>query len=179
MCEERVSARVLTAAGWRQLQEFLILDHGEGEIESVELPGIEAARATPEVREAIAAADAIVIGPSNPVISIGPILATAGVREALAASSAPVVAVSPLVAGRSVKGPTEAFLRAVGRPVDAAGVASLYTGLLDGMVVDSGDPGPAPEGIPVLARQTLMGDAASRRRLAEATLGFARDLAAA
>ena len=179
MCDERVSTRVLTAAGWRGLQEFLILDHGEGAIEAVELTGIEHAEATAQVREAIAAADAIVIGPSNPVISVGPILATRGIREAIAASPAPVVAVSPLVAGRSVKGPTEEFLRAVGRPVDAGGVASLYTGLLDGMVVDDEDPGPAPEGIAVLSRPTLMSDARTRRELGQATLEFARELASA
>jgi LPPG:FO 2-phospho-L-lactate transferase len=134
--------------------------------------------ATPEVRDALAAAEAIVIGPSNPVISIGPILATAGIREAIAAAGGPVVAVSPLVAGRSVKGPTEAFLHAVDRPVTAAGVASLYVGLLDGMVVDADDPGPPPEGVAVREAATLMRDAASRRRVAEAALGFARELAA-
>jgi LPPG:FO 2-phospho-L-lactate transferase len=176
MCEERVAARVLTATGWRELQEFLILDRGEGEIERVELTGIESARATPEVLDAIANAEAIVVAPSNPVISVGPILATAGVREAIADSPAPVVAVSPLVAGRSVKGPTEAFLRAIGRSVNAHGVASLYVGLIDGMVVDGEDPGPAPEDVAVLTRPTLMTDAASRRGLAAATLDFAREL---
>jgi LPPG:FO 2-phospho-L-lactate transferase len=176
MCEQRVATRVHTAAGWRGLQEFLILDHGEGAIESVALDGIDQARATPEVEEAIAAAEAIVIGPSNPVISVGPILATTGVREAIASSSAPVVAVSPLVAGRSVKGPTEEFLRAVGRPVDAGGVASLYEGLLSGMVVDSGDPGPPPAGVAVRAMPTLMSDERTRRDLAAATLAFAREL---
>jgi LPPG:FO 2-phospho-L-lactate transferase len=177
MCEERVGARVRTSAGWRELQEFLILDHGRAPIEEVELVGIENARATPEVLDAIAAAEAIVLGPSNPVISIGPILATAGVREAIAASAAPVVAVSPLVAGRSMKGPTEEFLRAIGRSVDARGVASLYEGLLDGMVVDGEDPGGPPEAVAVLTRPTLMNDAASRRDLAQATLDFAGKLA--
>jgi LPPG:FO 2-phospho-L-lactate transferase len=178
MCEERVGARVLTASGWRGLQEFLILDQGAGPVEDVELTGIESARATPEVRDAIAAAEVIVIGPSNPVISIGPILATAGVLDAIKAADAPVVAVSPLVAGKSLKGPTEAFLRAVGRSVDARGVASLYAGLLDGMVVDGEDPGPPPENVAVLTRPTLMSDARTRRRHAEATLDFARDLRA-
>lgn len=176
MCEERVGTRVLTGAGWRGLQEFLILDRGEGAIEAVALDGIEEARATPEVEAAIAAAEAIVIGPSNPVISIGPILATAGVRDAIAASAAPVVAVSPLVAGRSVKGPTEEFLRAVGRPVDASGVASLYEGLLDGIVVDPEDPGPAVAGVTVRTAPTLMTDARTRRDLAAATLDFAGEL---
>jgi LPPG:FO 2-phospho-L-lactate transferase len=176
MCEQRVGCRVLTAGGWRGLQEFLILDRGEGEISAVELPGIEGATATPAVLEALADAEVIVIGPSNPVISIGPILSVAGVRDALTDSPAPIVAVSPLVGGRSMKGPTEAFLRALGRPVSAAGVASLYAGLLDAMVVDSGDPEPGPDRIPVLSRPTLMTDRETRRQLAEATLELAAGL---
>ena len=102
MSEQRVATRIRTPAGWRGLQEFLILDHGTAPIEGVELAGVEDARATSEVLEAIATAEAIVIGPSNPVISIGPILATAEIRQAIGAAGAPVVAVSPLVAGRSV-----------------------------------------------------------------------------
>lgn len=176
MCEERVRTRVRTVAGWRDLQEFLILDGGEGEIAEVRLDGIESARPTAEVLEAISSADAILIAPSNPVISIGPILATPGIREALAAARVPVVAVSPLVGGRSLKGPTEAFLRALGRPLNAAGVASLYAGLLDGVVADPDDPGPAPEGVRLLTRPTVMKSDADRRRLAEDVLGFARDL---
>ena len=91
------------------------------------------------------------IGPSNPVISIGPILAVPGMREAIAASPAPVVAVSPYVAGEVVKGPTDRFMEAIGRPTTAAGVASLYAGLIDAMVVDEGDPDPPPAEVPTLA----------------------------
>jgi LPPG:FO 2-phospho-L-lactate transferase len=177
MSEEPVRTRVRTAAGWRELQEFLILDHGEGEIAEVRLEGIESARPTAEVLEAIAAAEAIVVGPSNPVISIGPILAVPGIRDAIADARASVVAVSPLVAGRSLKGPTEAFLRALGRPLSAAGVASLYAGLLDGMVADPDDPGPEPEGVRLLTAPTDMKSQAERRRLAEDVLAFARELA--
>jgi LPPG:FO 2-phospho-L-lactate transferase len=176
MCEEPVRSRIRTAAGWRDLQEFLILDGGQGEIAEVKLEGIESARPTAEVLEAIAGAEAIVIGPSNPVISIGPILAVPGIREAIVAANAPVVAVSPLVGGRSMKGPTETFLRALDRPVTAAGVASLYAGLLDGMVADPDDPGSAAEGVRTLVRPTLMISAAQRRRLAEDVLAFAREL---
>ncbi|HYU59716.1 MAG TPA: 2-phospho-L-lactate transferase [Solirubrobacterales bacterium] len=179
MCEERVSTRVRTAAGWRDLQQFLILERGESAIEAVELDGIERARMTSEVAEAIAAAQLIVIGPSNPVISIGPILAVAGMREAIAAADAPVVGVSPLVAGRSVKGPTEAFIAAAGEPVSAAGVASLYSGVIGGLVMDSGDPEPGPKDIPVVARTTLMSDADARRHLARAVLDFGLSLSSA
>jgi LPPG:FO 2-phospho-L-lactate transferase len=176
MCEEPARTAVLTADGWRGLQEFLIVDGGAPEIAGVEVRGLEAARPTAEVLEALGAADAIVVGPSNPVISIGPILSVPGMREAIAASGAPVVAVSPLVAGRSVKGPTDAFLSALGRPVSAAGVASLYEGVIGGMVVDADDPDPGPEGIPVLSCPVLMRGAAGREALAREVLGFAETL---
>ncbi len=176
MTEQRVRTRVRTPDGWRGLQEFLIADRGEPPVEEVELEGIADATATPEALEAIAAAEAIVIGPSNPVISIGPILAVEGVRDAIAEARAPVVAVSPYVAGEVVKGPTDAFMRALGRPTTAAGVASLYAGLLDGMICDEGDPDPPPEGITTEAASTLMTDAGSRRALAERTLKFAASI---
>ena len=176
MSEQRVRTRVRTPAGWRALQEFLIIDHGEAPIEAVEVEGLGDAEPAPAALEAIAAADAIVIGPSNPVISIGPILSLPGLREAIAAAPAPVVAVSPFVAGRAIKGPTEAFMQAVGRPVTAAGVASLYEGLLDAIVVDEGDPDPPPEGIRALSCPTLMDGAGGRRALAERVLTLVREL---
>src|SRR4029079_10372640 len=115
----------------------------------------------------IEASDAIVIGPSNPVISIGPILSMPELREAITRSPAPVVAVSPYVAGKVVKGPTDVFMRGIGRPSTTAGVASLYEGLIGGMVCDIEDPDPPPEGIQVLSAPTLMQDAQDRVQLAE------------
>ena len=171
--------KVLTAAGRRDLQEYLIVDGGAAEVRGVELEGIAAAEPTPEVLAALGDAEAIVIGPSNPVISIGPILAVPGMREAIAASGAPVVAVSPYVAGQVVKGPTERFMDAVGRPSTAAGVASLYAGLIDAMVVDEGDPDPPPDEIPTLTAPTLMEGAAGRARLARIVLDYAATLATA
>ncbi|UJA19764.1 2-phospho-L-lactate transferase [Thermoleophilia bacterium SCSIO 60948] len=170
MTEAPVRTFVLTPAGRRSIQEFLILDHGEAEIRGIEVDGLEGAGPTPEVAAAIAAADAVVIGPSNPVLSIGPILAIAGIREAIATGGAPVVAVSPLVGGRSIKGPTEACLRAIGRPVSAAGVASLYAPLLDAIVLDAGDPEPEVPGIRVHATETLMEGPAGRAALAREVL---------
>jgi LPPG:FO 2-phospho-L-lactate transferase len=177
MCEQVVHTRVQTAAGWRDVQEYLVVDRAEPEVEAVELRGISSARPTAEVTEAIADAELIVIGPSNPVISIGPILAVPGIREAIMTATAPVVAVSPYVAGKIVKGPTEKFMRALGRPSTAAGVASLYDGLLDGMVVDQDDPDPPPEGIETLAAQLLMDVAKARKRVARVVLGFGASLA--
>jgi LPPG:FO 2-phospho-L-lactate transferase len=176
MTDHPVRTQILTPSGRRGLQEFLILDHGEAPIEGVELDGIAGAVPTREVLAAIAAAEAIVIGPSNPVISIGPILAVPGMREAIAAASAPVIAVSPLVAGHAVKGPTDAFLAALGRPQTGAGVASLYEGLIDAIVIDPEDPGPPPDGIRVHVCPTLMEGPGGRRALAEEVLELAGEL---
>lgn len=176
MSDTPVRTKVLTPGGVRALQEYLILDRGQPPVEGVELEGIEAAEPTPEALEAIRGAEAIVIGPSNPVISIGPILAIPGMREAIAASPAPIVAVSPYVAGAVVKGPTDRFMEGIGRPTTAAGVASLYAGLIDAMVVDEGDPDPPPVEIQTLSVPTLMEGAAGRLRLARTVLDFAATL---
>lgn len=176
MCEGTVRTHVATPAGRRRLQEFLIIDGGAAPIEGVEVEGLAEVEPAPEVLAALSEAELIVIGPSNPVISIGPILAVPGMREAITSAPARVVAVSPFVAGRAVKGPTEAFMVALGRPVSAAGIASLYQGLLDGIVVDEGDPDPPPDDLPVLECPTLMEGATGRRALAERVLEWGREL---
>jgi len=176
MCEESVRTRVMTADGWRELQRYLVAEHAGAPVEGVEVEGIADASPTPEVLSAIAEAQAIVIGPSNPVISIGPIVSIRPLREAIAAAAAPVVAVSPYVAGEVVKGPTDLFMRAIGRPSTAAGVASLYEGLIDGMVCDPEDPDPPPENVRVFNTPTLMEGREGRRDLAERTLEFASRL---
>ena len=118
--------------------------------------------------DALRTARAIVIGPSNPVISIGPILAVPGVRDALRAAPAPVVAVSPLVGGEVLKGPTAAFMAWAGWSLDAGGIATAYDGLLDGLVSDT-----RTDALPTLETDVAMPDAAGRARLAEETLQFA------
>jgi LPPG:FO 2-phospho-L-lactate transferase len=124
------------------------------------------------VLTALAEADVIVIGPSNPVISIGPILALPGMREALAGAPAPVVAVSPLVGGRSVKGPTEAFCAYAGIELSAQGIAHAYRDVLDGIVADE-----EVGGMAGLVTDTLMDSGDAARRLAHETLEFAASLA--
>jgi LPPG:FO 2-phospho-L-lactate transferase len=173
MCEERVRTRVRTAEGWRDLQQYLVGEHAQAQVEEIEIEGIADARPTPEVIAAIAAAEVIVIGPSNPVISIGPIVSMPALREAISAADAPVIAVSPYVAGEVVKGPTDIFMAAIGRPSTAAGVASLYEGLIDGMICDAEDPDPPPENVQVLTCPTLMDGGEGRFRLAARTLDFA------
>ena len=176
MTEQPVRTRVRTPTAWRDLQEYLIVEGGEPEVEGVELQGIDAARATDEVLAALHESDTVIIGPSNPVISIGPILALPGVRDAIAQAGSPVLAVSPYVAGKVVKGPTDNFMRALGRPTTAAGVASLYAGVISAMVVDADDPDEPPADIEVLRAPTLMTDAGGRRAVAESVLDFAREL---
>jgi LPPG:FO 2-phospho-L-lactate transferase len=171
MCDEPVRTLVRTPRGLRPFQEFMIVDRWQGPIEEVVLDGIEEARATPEVADAVATADAIVIGPSNPVISIGPILAVPGIRAALREAPAPVVAVSPFVGGRAVKGPTDDFCRSAGIELSAAGIARAYEDLVDGIVAD--EPG---GGVPALVTDTLMDDAAARAGLARKILDFAGSL---
>ena len=166
---------VVTARGrsW-PFQEFMIRARAEGPIDGIAFRGADRARPTPEVLEAIATARAIVIGPSNPLLSIGPILALPGMRDALRAAPAPVVAVSPIVAGRVIKGPTAACMAWAGQPLSAAGVAALYGDVLDGIVADE----PLPPDVPLPVHQTdlLMDDAAARARLARETLAFAATL---
>ena len=117
MCDEPVRTKVITEHGRRELQEYLILDGGTARRAGVELDGIAEARPTSEVLNALRAADAIVIGPSNPVISIGPILAVPGMREAIVEAPAPVLAVSPYVGGASSRGrPTSSWKRWDDRP---------------------------------------------------------------
>jgi LPPG:FO 2-phospho-L-lactate transferase len=171
MCDEQVATEI--TAGGRRLpfQEFMIVERARGPLEKVELRGVESSRPTPEVLAALAEAELIVIGPSNPVISIGPVLAVPGMREAIAGSPAPVVAVSPFVEGRAVKGPTEMFCAFAGIERSAGGVARAFEGLIDGIVADE-----PVEGLPSLETSTLMMDAGARRRLARSVLEFGRTL---
>jgi LPPG:FO 2-phospho-L-lactate transferase len=150
----------------------MIRERGAGPVDGVEYAGVEAASPPAAALDAIAAARAIVVGPSNPVISIRPILAVPGVASALRASAAPVVAVSPIVGGAVVKGPTEPFMTWLGQPLSAAGVVAAYDGLLDGMVADE-----PVDGVAHHVTDTLMADAAGRRRVADETLRFADSLA--
>jgi LPPG:FO 2-phospho-L-lactate transferase len=175
MSDERVRTRVLAADRWWDFQEFMIVHGGAGPVQDVSFDGADAATPSPEVLDAIAAARAIVIGPSNPVISIGPILSIPGIRDAMTQARAPVVAVSPIVGGGVVKGPTEPFLAWARTDLNAAGVAAYYGPVLDGIVTDEAGTG---MDIPALSTDTLMSDAPGRERVARTTLDFALGLAA-
>ncbi|MFN8173831.1 MAG: 2-phospho-L-lactate transferase [Solirubrobacteraceae bacterium] len=171
MSDAPVRTRVRARGREWPFQEFMILGRGEGPVEDVAYDGVEDSAPPPEALEAIAAARAIVIGPSNPVISIGPILAVPGMREALSSSPAAVVAVSPLVGGAVVKGPTGPFLEWAGHPLDSHGIAAAYVGSIDGLVADA----PAAA-VPTRVCDVLMEDDAGRRRVAAEALAFAQEL---
>jgi LPPG:FO 2-phospho-L-lactate transferase len=171
MSDEPVATWVRAGGVWRAFQEYMILHAAAGPVEGVELRGVERARPTDAVLAALAEADAIVLGPSNPVVSIGPILALPGMREALHGAPAPVVAVSPFVGGRALKGPTEEFCIHAGIELSAAGVARAYGDVIDGIVADE-----EVSGVPTLEIDTLMDTPEARRRVAADTLEFARSL---
>ncbi len=161
--------RTEVTAGGRTmgLQEFLIREGGAGPIESVSFAGIEDAAPSGEVLAALSRARAIVIGPSNPVISIGPILALAGMKEALAQAAAPVVAVSPIVGGEVLKGPTAECMEAWGLPATTEGVARAWAGVADLLLADEPAAG-AP--VPVQVAQTLMDTPLRRQEAAREAL---------
>jgi LPPG:FO 2-phospho-L-lactate transferase len=171
MCDEPVATQVTARGRTFAFQEFMVREAARGPVEGVELRGVESARPTPEVLATLAEAEAIVIGPSNPVISIGPILAVPGMREAIAGSPGPVVAVSPFVGGRALKGPTELFCEFAGIELGAAGVASAYGDLLEGLVADE-----EVEGLPCFVEDTVMDSPGSRARVAARVLELARSL---
>ena len=170
MSDRPVRTRVLADGRWWPLQEFLIKARGQGDVQDVQFRGARVAGATPEVLAAIAAAEVIVIGPSNPIISIGPMLAIDALREALIASRAPVVAVSPIVGGEVLKGPTASFMRHRAVEVSARGLAALYEGVIDGIVTDEELELP----LPALHTDLLMDGREGRQRLARETLEFAK-----
>ncbi len=173
MCDQPVRTWVRTGTGWHAFQEFMIRERAGGTIEGLEFRGAEQAAPSEQALAAIAGARAIVIGPSNPLASIAPILALPGLREALHEAEAPVVAVSPLVGGEVLKGPTASFMAFAALDLSARGVADFYGELLDGIVADE-----VVNGLTTLQCDTRMDDAGARARVAEQTLAFAEALAA-
>ncbi len=170
----------LTGGRRVHFEEYLARDGAPDEVEAVDLSAAGAARPAPGVLDAIRAAGAILVCPSNPVVSIGPIVAVHGVREAVTAAPAPVVGVSPIVGNAPVKGPADRLLRGIGSEVSARGVAALYSAWMDGFVLDQRDAAQERDvealGLRARVVDTLMRDVAAAARLAEATLGLAESL---
>ncbi len=180
MTDDEVRTEIRTPDGWLEFQEYFVHRRQAPEVLEVRFRGIEAACITPEVTAAIEAADVIVIAPSNPIVSTGPILALPGVREALAAAAGtgtPIVAVSGIVGGRALRGPADRMLASLGLEPTALGVARIYAGIADRFVLDTVDRELDTEiqklGMRTRVTDTVMTDDAARARLAAEVLEFA------
>jgi LPPG:FO 2-phospho-L-lactate transferase len=169
--------KIRTDDGVIDFQEYFARRRTEGHAWEIILAGVDSARPAPGVLEAIRDAEAVIVTPSNPLVSIGPVLAVAGVREALRETGGRVVAVSPIVGGRTIKGPADRMLRDQGMASTAASVARLYRDFLDVMVIDNVDAHLKPEmeelGLEVLVTDTIMASMEKKAALARAALGAA------
>ncbi len=171
MSDTRIETRVQTPAGELSFEEYFVQRRFKDEVLAVRFAGVETALPAPGLLESLASAEVVILAPSNPVTSIGPILAVAGIRQALRETSAPVVAISPIVGGAAVSGPAGTLMAAQGLPVSAAGVAQAYADFLDILIVDSGDAGlPRPPGAQVRATNIIMKSDEQRTELARAVL---------
>ena len=173
MADESVRTQVRTDEGWLEFQTYFVGRHQAPEVRELRYDGLDAAQATPEVLDALATADAIVVAPSNPFLSVAPILGVAGIRPAIDAArerGAPVVAVSGIVGGRALKGPADRILASLGHEPTALGVARIYAEWLNLFVLDAVDAALAPAiralGPDVLVTDTIMGNDAARARVA-------------
>jgi LPPG:FO 2-phospho-L-lactate transferase len=174
--DDRLRTRIVTAAGELAFQEWLVGRRASDPVTAVRFDGVPGARPAPGVLEAIESADAIVLAPSNPFVSLDPILAVDGVRDAVAARRDQVVAITPMIGSAAVKGPLAGMLETLGHDVSAVGVAGVLAPLAAGFVLDSADESRAGEiralGLRAICAPTLMHDAASAAALARATLAL-------
>ena len=181
MSDDPVRTHVRTAAGWLAFQEYFVHQRQAPEVLNLRFDGVDAASPTPEVAAALGGASAVVLCPSNPLVSIGPILAVPGMRSLIAAARArgvPVAAVSPIIGGRALKGPADRMLASLGHESSALGVARLYADLVDVFVLDAVDADAVDAvealGMRTLVTDTVMTDDASRARLAGEVLAALR-----
>lgn len=169
--DDRLRSMVQTDAGEVEFQDYFVRRHQADEVRGLRLEGVESARPSPAALTALAEAELVVIGPSNPIVSIGPILAIPGMQDALLASTAPRIGVSGIVAGKALRGPADRMLVSLGHESSALGVARLYAGLLDRFVIDEADAALAPAieaelGMAVSVLPTVMSTDEDRANLA-------------
>jgi len=183
MSDAPIETRLKTDAGDLHFQEYFVREHFRPAVHEIYWTGLESARPAPGIAEAIADARAIVIAPSNPIISIGPILRVPGMRELLAPARGRCVAVSPLIAGRAVKGPTVELMRAQGLEASALGVAELYRDLASAFILDAADSGLGPAisglGYRVATLPTLLDDRRAAQTVAVTALNLVQTKVAA
>jgi LPPG:FO 2-phospho-L-lactate transferase len=174
MSDQPAPTHIVTPAGDIHFEEYLVRRRAADEVLGVRLVGIEEIAPAPGVLAALGSAEVILLAPSNPIVSIGPILAVPGVRQTLRAASAPVVAISPIVGGAAIKGPAVPLMRAMNVEVSALGVARLYRDFLDVLVIDQVDSALQAEiealGIRAVVTDTIMRGAAEKAALARVAL---------
>jgi len=175
--DDRLQTEVKTARGWLSFQEYFVREQCRPEVLELRIQGLEDARPTEEALAAIRDADLVILGPSNPLVSIGPILALPGIRSALEKTRATRVAVSPLIGSQTVKGPATRMLKAAGYSCSNLGVADCYRGLIDTLVIDTGDSADVTalraRGLNSAVTQTLMCSDADKACLARELLALA------
>ncbi len=180
MSDQMIATKIKTAHGLLDFQEYFVKRKFEDNVEDVSYEGASVALPAPGVVESIEKADAIVLCPSNPILSIGPIMAVPGIRNALAKTKGRILGISPIVGGKSIKGPLDRIMRHLKLEVSPFGVAQLYKGLLRGFVIDDADKTVASKvtslGMKVASTQTIMDSPEARARLAEDTLKLAESL---
>ena len=182
MSDDTVATRVYTDRGELEFQHYFVRERCEPKVERIEFVGIESARLNPRVRECIADPDlsAVILAPSNPFLSIDPILNLEDCRSLLKARGVPIVAVSPIISGRAVKGPAAKLMEELNMPTSAQAVAAYYRDLLTGFVFDEADAAEGDAvrstGVNCLLEQTRMTDLSSKQHLAKAVLNFASSL---
>jgi LPPG:FO 2-phospho-L-lactate transferase len=179
MSDDPVRTRVLTAEGWLDFQEYFVHRQCKPAVREFLFAGAEAARAQPDALTALERSDlrAIIICPSNPFVSVEPILAVPGLRAAIRRSHAPVIAVTPIIGGKAIKGPAAKMMAELGLDVSGAAVARHYADLIDGFVIDQADVIPEPlPGVTFFSAATLMNSTEDRLRLAHAVMQAADTL---
>ena len=176
MSDDRVATMIETDVGLLPFQRYFVEHFCAPIVRSIFFDGAQHSAPAPGVLQAIEQADAVVIAPSNPWLSIDPILAVPGIEAALRRTAAPVVAVSPIIAGKAVKGPTAKLMAELGLPVANAAIVAHYGDLLQGLVIDSGDDQGVDLGVRTARTDTLMTSLDDRARVARAALDLARSI---
>lgn len=173
MSDDPVATCLDTDVGPLEFQRYFVERRCAPIVSRIHFRGSESATPAPGVLKAIAAAEAILIAPSNPYLSVDPVLAVPGLKDALRAARAPVIAVSPIIGGKAVKGPTAKLMAELGIAPDNDAIAAHYAGVIDGLVIDSGDAAP-DRGIVIARTDTLMTNVADRQRVARVAMDLAR-----
>ena len=175
--DDPVATFVETPSGTFTFQDYFVRRRQQDDVLGVRIAGIDEAAPAPGVLDAIAAADLVLIAPSNPIVSVAPVLDTPGIRDALRRSDAMKVAISPIIGGKALKGPADKMLATLGHESSATGVARIYAGLADGFIFDTVDSGERDAiealGLRAIALQSIMGDADDRARFAREVIAFA------